>query len=157
MCNVTPRQVLLGDLAPIKRVIQEGKPFRPPRSRRLYRPVDRERCLERIQAILDGREEPLDYGSLAQQLGCTHHTLLYHFPQECALLSQQIKEYRRQQAEQRVAQIQEEIEQTVLALHAQGVYPSHRKVIEQLANPKLMRDPKARATRSALCRDLGWN
>jgi transcriptional regulator with XRE-family HTH domain len=157
VCNVTPLQVLRGDLAPLRQVIAEGKPHRPPRSRRLYRPLDRERCLQRIQAILDGREEPIGYGSLAQQLGCAQHTLFYHFPQECALLSQQIKEYRRQRKEQRAAQIKEEIQQTVLALHAQGVYPSHRKVIEQIAHPTLMRDPKARTFRLALCRDLGWN
>ncbi len=157
VCNVTPLPVLRGDLALLKRIIQEGKPSRPPRSRRLYRPVDRQRCLERIQAILDGREEPLGYGSLAQQLGCTQHTLLYHFPQECALLSHQIKEYRRQQAEQRVARIREEIRQAVLALHAQGIYPSHRKVIDLLANPKLLRHPEARATRRVLCRELGWD
>ncbi len=157
VCNVTPLQILLGDLAPLRQVIALGKPHRSPRSRRLYRPLDRERCMERIQAILDGREEPIGYGTLAQQLGCTQHTLLYHFPQECALLSQQIKEYRRQRKEQRAAQIKEEIQQTVLALHAQGVYPSHRKVIERIAHPTLMRDPKARASRLALCRDLGWN
>jgi transcriptional regulator with XRE-family HTH domain len=156
VCNVTPRQVLLGDLAPLKQVIAEGKPFRPPRSRRLYRPVDRERCLERIQAVLDGREEPLGYGSLAQQLGYHQSALRHHFPQECALLSKQIKEYRRQQAEQRVARIREEIRQAVLALHAQGVYPSHRKVIDLLANPKLMRHPEARAFRLTLCQELGW-
>jgi transcriptional regulator with XRE-family HTH domain len=157
VCNVTPLQVLLGDLAPLRQVIAEGKPHRPPRSRRLYRPLDRERCLERIQAILDGREEPIGYGTLARQLGCAQHTLLYHFPQECALLSQQIKEYRRQRKEQRAAHIEEEIQQTVLALHAQGVYPSHRKVIKRIAHPTLMRAPKARAFRLALCRDLGWN
>jgi len=156
VCNVTPLQVLLGDLAPLRLVIAEGKPHHPPRSRRLYRPLDRERCMEHIQAILDGREEPIGYGTLARQLGCTQHTLLYHFPQECAKLSQQIKEYRRQQKEQRAARIREEIQQTVLALHAQGVYPSHRQVIERIAHPTLMRDPKARAFRLALCRDLGW-
>ncbi len=156
VCNVTPCQVLLGDLAPLKRVIQEGKPFRPPRSRRLYRPVDRERCLERIQAILEGREAPLGSGSLAKQLGVSQSTLRYHFPQECALLSQQIKEYRRERAEQRVTRIREEVRQAVLALHTQGVYPSHRKVTEQLAHPKLLRHPKARAFRLTLCQELGW-
>ncbi len=156
VCNVTPLQVLLGDLTSLRQVIAEGKPHRPPRSRRFYRPLGRERCLQRIQAILDGREEPLGYVQLAQQLGCSGHTLLHHFPQECALLSQQIKEYRRQQAEQRGTQIQEEIRQAVLALHAQGVYPSHRKVIERMVHPTLLRAPKARAFRLALCRDLGW-
>jgi transcriptional regulator with XRE-family HTH domain len=156
VCNVTPSQVLLDDLAPLKQIMQEGKPFRPPRSRRLYRPVDRERCLERIQAVLDGREKPLGYGSLAQQLGYHQSALRHHFPQECALLSKQIKEYRRQQAEQRAARIREEIRQAVQALHAQGVYPSHRKVTDLLANPKLLRHPEARAFRLTLCQELGW-
>jgi transcriptional regulator with XRE-family HTH domain len=157
VCNVTPLQVLLGDLAPLKRVIQEGKPSRPPRSRRLYRPVDRERCLERLQAILDGREEPLGYGSLAQQLGYAQSALLYHFPQECALLSQQIKEYRRQRKEQRLARVQEEVRQATLALHAQGVYPSQNKVADLLSDPNLLFQPEAKATWRALCRELGWD
>lgn len=156
VCNVSPLQVLLGDLAPLKQVITQGKPHRIPRARRSRRTFDREHCLERIQSILDGREEPLGYVQLAQQLGYSGHTLLHHFPQECALLSQQIKEYRRQQAEQRVARIQEEVRQAVLALHAQGVYPSHRKVTDLLAHPTLLRHPKARAFRLMLCQELGW-
>ena len=156
-CNVTPLQVLLGDLAPLKQVIAEGKPHRPPRARRSRRVFDREQCLERIRSILDGREEPLGYVQLAQQVGYSGHTLLHHFPQECALLSQQIKEYRRQRAEQRVEDIREEVRQAVLALHAQGIYPSHRKVVERIAHPTLMRHPEARTFRLALCRDLGWN
>lgn len=157
VCNVTPLQVLLGDLAPLKQVIAEGKPHRSPRARRSRRAFDREHCLKRIQAILDGREEPMGYGSLAQQLGYANNLLLYHFPQECAELSKQIKVYRRQQAEQRVEGIRDEVRQTVLALHAQGVYPSHRKVVERIAHPTLMRHPEARAFRLTLCRDLGWN
>jgi hypothetical protein len=80
----------------------------------------------------------------------------YHFPQECVLLSQKVKEYRRQQSEQRYEAMREEIRQTVLAFHAQGIYPSHRKVGERIAHPTLMRHPEARAFRLALCRDLGW-
>ncbi len=157
VCNVTPLQVLRGDLVPLKRIIQEGKPHRSPRARRSPRAFDRERCLERIQAVLDGREEPIGYVQLARQLGCREAVLEYHFPQECALLSKQIKEYRRQRTKQWVARIQEEVRQAVLVLHGQGVYPSHRKVTDLLANPKLLRHPEARATRRALCRELGWD
>lgn len=156
VCNVTPLQVLLGDLAPLKQVLASGKPHRIPRARRLRRAFDREHCLERIQSILDGREKPLGYVQLAQQLGYSGHTLLHHFPQECARLSQQIKEYRRQQAELRLARIQEEVRQAVLALHAQGIYPSHSKVTDLLSNPTLMRHPKTRAFRLMVCQELGW-
>jgi transcriptional regulator with XRE-family HTH domain len=157
VCNVTPLQILLGDLASLRQVIQEGKPYRPPRARRPIRPLDREYCLERIQAILDGREEPLGYVQLAQQLGHSGQVLLYHFPQECALLSQHIKEHRRQRKEQRVAQVQEEVRQAMLALHAQGIYPSQNKVADLLSDPNLLFQPEAKATWRALCQELGWD
>jgi transcriptional regulator with XRE-family HTH domain len=157
VCNVTPFQVLRGDLTALKRVVQEGKPSRLPRSRRLYRPIDRQRCLQRIQAILDGREEPLGYGSLAKQLGYTNHALLYHFPQECALLSKQSKAHRRQLKEQRIARVQEEVQRATMAIHAQGIYPSQNKVADLLSDPNLLFQPEAKATWRALCQELGWN
>lgn len=156
VCNVTPLQVLTGDLSPLKRVIQEGKPYRSPRARRPLRTLDREHCLERIQAILDGKEEPLGYVQLAQQLGYGGNILLYHFPQECARLSQQIKEHRRQRKEQRLAQVQEEVRQATLTLHMQGIYPSQNKVADLLSDPNLLFQPEAKATWRALCRELGW-
>jgi transcriptional regulator with XRE-family HTH domain len=157
VCNVTPLQVMTGELAPLKRVIVEGKPHRSPRARRPFRPVDRECCLGRIQAILDGREEPLGYVQLAQQLGYSGHALLYHFPQECALLSQQIREQRRQRKEQRIASVQEEVRQAILTLHAQGVYPSQKQLSKLLSDPNVFFQPEVKATWRALCRELGWN
>ena len=157
VCNVAPIQVLTGNLSLLKRIIQEGKPCRPPRARRLVRPLDREYCLERIQAILDGKEEPLGYVQLAQQLGYAGNILLYHFPQECALLSQQVKEYRRQRKEQRLARVQEEVQQATLAIHAQGIYPSQNKVADLLSDPNVLFQPEAKATWRALCRELGWD
>jgi transcriptional regulator with XRE-family HTH domain len=157
VCNVTPLQVLTGDLALLKQAIQEGKPYRSPRARRHLHPIDREQCLGRIQAILDGREELLGYVQLARQLGYSGRTLLHHFPQECALLSQQIKEHRRQRKEQRLARMQEEVRQATLALHAQGIYPSQNKVANLLSNPNLLFQPEAKAIWRALCRELGWD
>jgi len=156
VCNVTPSQVMMGNLTPLKQVIIEGKPHRTPRARRPFRPVDREHCLGRIQAILDGHEEPLGYVQLAEQLGYSGHSLLYHFPQECALLTKQVKELRRQQKEQRIARVQEEVRQATLAIHLQGVYPSLNKVADLLSDPNLLFMPEARSTWRTLCRELGW-
>src|SRR5205823_4412661 len=110
--------------------------------RRPFRPVDREHCLKRIQAILAGREEPLGYVQLAQQLGYSGHALLYHFPQECAKLSKQIREYRRQQKEQRLAMVQDEVRLATLTLHSQGIYPSQNKVGGLLSDPNLFFQPE---------------
>jgi transcriptional regulator with XRE-family HTH domain len=157
ICDVTPLQIMTGNLVSLKCTIQSGKPYRPPRSRRLYRPVDRERCLARIQAVLDGREEPLGYVPLAQQLGYSGSALLYHFPQECASLTKRVQEYRRQRKEQRLARVQNEIRQATLTIHAQGVYPSQNKVADLLSDPNVLFQPEAKATWRALCRELGWD
>lgn len=157
VCDVTPLQLMRGDLVSLKRVIQEGKPYHPPRARRPFRSVDREHCLKRIQAILDGREEPLGYVQLAEQLGYSSQILLYHFPQECALLSKQIKEHRRQRKEQRIVRVQKEVQQATLALHEQGVYPSQNKVADLLSDPNLLFQPEAKAAWRVLCQELGWN
>ncbi len=157
VCDVTPLQVLTGDLTPLKRVLQEGKPSRLPRSRRSYRPVDREQCLERIQAVLSGREEPMSYAQVAKQLGYRKSAFEYHFPQECALLTKQVEEHRRQRKEQRLVRVQNEIRQATLMLHAQGVYPSQNKVSEQISDPNFLLQPEARATWRALCQELGWH
>jgi uncharacterized protein (DUF983 family) len=157
VCNVTPLQVLTGNLAPLKQAIQEGKPYQSPRARRPFHPLDRVQCLRHIQAILDGREEPLGYVQLARKLGYSGRTLLHHFPQECAKLSQQSMEHRRQRKEQRLARMQEEIRQATLALHAQGIYPSQNKVSDLLSNPNLLFQPEAKAIWRALCQELGWD
>jgi hypothetical protein len=62
------------------------------------------------------------------------------------LLSQHIKEHRRQRKEQRLAQVQEEVQQAMLALHAQGIYPSQNKVADLLSDPNLLFQPEAKAT-----------
>jgi hypothetical protein len=157
VCNMTPLQVLTGDLVPLKRVLQAGTPCRVPPPRRPYRAVNQERCRTRIEAILDGQEEPLGYVQLAAQLGYSSTALRYHFPQECARLSQQIKEYRRQRKEQRAAHARDEIRHAALALHAQGVYPSQNKVGEMLSNPSVFLQPEARATLHGLWQELGWD
>lgn len=157
VCNVTPLQVLTGDLVLLRQAIQEGKLSRPPQPRRSYRPIDREHCLKRIQAVLDGQEEPIGYAQIAQQLGYDKSVLRYHFPQECALLTARVQEYRRQRGEQRIARVQEEVRQAMLTLHAQGVYPSQNKVSDLLSDPNALFEPEAKSTWRTLCQELGWD
>lgn len=157
VCDVTPLQILMGDLTSLKLVLQEGKPYRLPRSRRSYRPVDREQCLERMQAVLSGQEEPKSFAQIAKQLRHSKAVLEYHFPQECALLTKQVEEHRRRRKEQRLALVQNEIRQAILLIHAQGIYPSQNKVGELLSDPNFLLQPEARATWRALCQELGWH
>lgn len=154
-CNVTPLQVMVTPEV-LLQVLQEEMPLRHNRPRRpTGRHRDPKQCLEDIQAFLSGREEPLGIYEVAKQLGYSAHQLVKHFPQECELMIQQAREYRRQRREKRKIQASEEVRQAVIALHEQGIFPTDRKVRASLSDPNLMRLAEARITRHATLREIG--
>ena len=155
-CDVTPLQVMetadtLLQIVRDETQLRQRRPHRFTRSR-----VDRERCLELIQAVLDGQEEPLGAYQVARRLGYEAHQLVYHFPQECEQLTQRAQVYRRQRREKREAQVCEEVRQAVIALHEQGIFPTHHKVRTLLSDPNLIRMPMASAVWHAVRRELGY-
>ncbi len=119
------------------------------------RRVDRAYCQERLQAVLDGREELLGVRQLARQLGYHSSLLWYYFPQECTLIAQRYQEYEQQRRKEREARVCEEVRQAVLMLHAQNIFPSHHQVRALLSDPNLIRMPEASATWHAVRRELG--
>ena len=157
-CGVTLLQVMTNDLSPLEQALQNGIAHQPPRSRRSFHRLDREQCLELMQAILDGREEPLSIRQIAIRLGHDQSVLRRHFPQECALIAQQAQEYRRQRGERHIAQLCNEVRQIVITLHTQGIYPSHRRVRKLLSKPSFMRLSEVqdawRVARRDLCLDV---
>jgi len=155
VCHVTPYQVMIGQLTPILQVIQSGISSRPSRVRRSFHQVDHARCLELIQAILDGREELLGVRQLAQRLGHEPPAIKYHFPQECALITERAREYRRQRKEKRVAACCEEVREVVITLHKQGIFPSFRTILTKLSNPLIMRMPETREAWHSARREVG--
>jgi hypothetical protein len=58
--------------------------------------------------------------------------------------------------EKREAQVCEEVRQAVIALHEQGLSPTHRNVRTLLSDPNLIRMPKAIATWHAVRCKLGY-
>jgi hypothetical protein len=154
LCEVTPLELMKGEIFPLVEAIQRGSPSRPAFHRRRKQRVNPGPCLELIQAVLDGREELLGLRRLSERLGCAVPTLLRLYPEECALITQQARAYRRQQKEFRIAQACECVRQQVIALHAQGVYPSLHKVSALLPTGNL-RSPEERNTWHATLRELG--
>jgi hypothetical protein len=154
-CEVTPLQVMRGEIFPLVEALQHETSSRPPVYRQT-RPsrIDRDRCLALIHAVLDGDEEPLGIRQLCERLGCSHRVLLYFFPEECALITQQAREYRKQQSELHMLQTREKVRQQVLSLHAQGIYPSHQK-LRALLPAGLMRQSVAGEAWHEALRELG--
>ena len=123
-------------------------------ARPVRRVVDRERSQALLQAVLEGREEPLGISQVAQRLGYDEHSLLQHFPHECAEITRRAKAYRKQRKEQRFALMSEQVRQATFALHASGHYPSQHAV-QSLLLPGVMRIPESKVAWHAALRELG--
>jgi len=154
-CNVTPLQVISSADALLHAIWDETLPHNRRPERFTRRRVDRERCRERLQAVLDGREALLGLHQLARVLGYHPSQLRYYFPMECLLIVQRYQEHMKQRRKEHEARVCEEVRQAVLALHAQNIFPSHRKVRALLSNPNLIRMPEASVAWHAVRRELG--
>ena len=156
VCKITPLQVMNGQPISLQQIVQRGAELHDLLPRRRNQRVDRERCQTLLQAILDGREEPLGVYQVAERLGYEACQLRYHFPEECKLVTQRAKEYRKQRKAQHLAQICEQVRQAVLSVHSQNMYPSQRK-LRPLLPGGLMRMPEAKETWRATLRELGFD
>jgi DNA-binding phage protein/AraC-like DNA-binding protein len=155
VCQVTPLQVMNGQLDQLQQTLQAGTALRSPLPHRKHQRVDRERCRIALQAALDGNNEPLALSQVAQRLGCEARQLAYHFPEECKLVIQRAKAYRQQRKAQRLAQVCEQVRQAVLSIHSQGFYPSHRR-LRILLPGALMRLFEAKDAWRAALQELGY-
>jgi hypothetical protein len=108
-----------------------------------------------LQAVLDGKVDPLPLRHVAHQLGVGEKFLAGRFPQECAQITAQYLEYRAERAKQRVVQECAEVRQAVLTLDNLGVALGHAQVAAFLSNPNILRRPEGKATWQALCRERG--
>ncbi len=154
-CDITPLQVMTNQLAPLRDLLRAGTAVRSARPRRPAPDrLDRERCLELINAVLDGREVPLGLRQIAKRQGCIVRTLLTHFPQECVLITKRAQEYRKQRQEHRLEQVRDQVRQTVITLHAQGIFPSHPR-LRAIFPSGVMRMPEANVAWHAALRELG--
>src|SRR5260370_16486469 len=130
--------------------------YHPPRlSRQPYKQINQEQCREFIQRVLDGKEGPLGVTQMARHLGCNEVDLLRHFPQECASVTQRVRIHRKQQKEEQIPQAAEKVRQAVALLHAQGIYPSLRRVTTLLSQSVSMRQPEMMAAWRQARSDLG--
>lgn len=154
-CGVTPLQVMAGHLTLLDPAFGEETLSQRRLSAHPTPQIDQERCLELIRAVLDGREQPLGFTQVAKRLGYSPQTLQKHFPQECSLLTMRAREYRKQRKKQREAKVSEEVQQAVLALNGQGVFPSQKQVTNMLSSPNLLRMPVARRALHATRQQLG--
>jgi transcriptional regulator with XRE-family HTH domain len=130
-------------------------PRKPPPKHISPHPVNREQALALIQAVLDGREAPVGVRQLERYLGLGARTLIYHFPQECALVTSQYQAYRAEQARQRREKGCNEIRLTTLKLYTERTHPSANQVASKLSDPGMMRTREGLDAWHSARRELG--
>jgi transcriptional regulator with XRE-family HTH domain len=154
--DISPLLLMSGNREVLKGALQNREIHHKPRpSRKAPQSVDREQSLALIQAVLDGQEVPIGVRQLEKRLGLGARTLIYHFPQLCALITVHYQSYRAEQARQRREQACSEVHQATLILYAEGINPSARHVAKKLPDSGVMRTPKGLSAWHSARRDLG--
>lgn len=156
VCQITPFQVMNGQLDQLQQTLHTGTERRSPLPHRQNQRFDLERCQMALQAALDSNNEPRSLRQIAQQLGYEDaHQLVYHFPEECKLVMLRAQAYRQQRKAQRLVQVGEQVRQAVFSVHSQGFYPSHRR-LRTLLPSALMRQPEAKEAWRIALQELGY-
>src|SRR6266487_2210156 len=154
--DISPLLLMINNKEALKEALQAKEIHRQPRSKyNSSQPVNREQALVLIQAVIDGREAPMGVRQLERRLGLGARTLIYHFPQECALVTTQYQAYRAEQARQRVELGCNEVYQATLSLFAEGMNPSAQQVASKLSHPGVMRTQEGLTTWHSARRGLG--
>jgi transcriptional regulator with XRE-family HTH domain len=154
--DISPQQLIMSDLSKLEEVMKTKMSYRPPRPRKpAPLPKNQENTLQLIQAILDGREDPLSVPQIERYLGLSRNTIVYHYPEKAVLVTAQYRAYRKEQARQLLKRKCDEVRVATFSLHAQGVFPSQGRVCALLSDPNWMIMPEAKAAWHAARFELG--
>jgi hypothetical protein len=128
--------------------LRTGRPWmkESPPQRQARRPFDVEGVRQALEQVLDSEEHPPSSASeVGRRLGYSRGTLSYHFPELCSAISARYKAYLAERARERRQRLCAEVRQAVLTIHAQGEYPSMRRVVHLLTTQRPFWEPGVRA------------
>lgn len=101
---------------------------------------------ESLKLILSkSQDKPPSLTKVAKQLGFNRRTLTRRFPKLCQAISTNYLESRKSQRLHKIQKCALEIEQAVIELHKQGVYPSESNVSKLISQPGYFREKEVRA------------
>ncbi len=92
---------------------------------------------------------------VSKRLGCHRRTLTRRFPQLCQQISANYLEYKKENRRQQIKEYCNKVEQTVLKLYSQGIYPSEANVCKVLDKSGNFRDLEVRQAFKRARRSLG--
>ena len=93
--------------------------------------------------------------SLERRLGLGRNSIVYHYPEEAALVSAQYRAYCREKRRQRIEDLCDEVRVATCSLYTQGIFPSLHRVAALLSDPNRIFEPEVRNAWRAARRELG--
>lgn len=95
---------------------------------------DNVRIEQQLREVLASNAEVPAVGELARGMGYKRHILWGRFPDLCRQISRRRYVERRRRREERIALLCQAIRQVAYRLHGQGMYPSARRISQELGN-----------------------
>lgn len=120
-----------------------------------YRQAQKMALQQALEAILASNQvPPPSTVDVAKQLGYSSQSLRQYFPELVRAISARYLTYRHEQTRQKRQKLCDDVRQITFKLHAQGLYPTSKRVEQLLVKPASIRHPEVyRAWREAV-RDL---
>ena len=121
----------------------------------------RDESLPELQIALEAALRLEDPGLSLKQVAKNVHKqkkfLIKNFPELCQAISTKYLNAMKKQRIEREQKLCEEVRQATLLVHAQGMYPSHRKIRALLKSEASLKSPLAYASWRATLQELGWD
>ena len=109
------------------------------------------------ELVADSSTTPMSLSAVAKQLGYHRRTLTRNFPELCKQISANYLEYNKNIGIQRIKECCLEVEQAVIKLGSEGIYPSEANVSKMLSQPGNLREKEVREALSKARQRLGMN
>ncbi len=112
---------------------------------RKYPTFDATYAQEELTKFLNDIENPpLSLEEIARQISCDRRTLNRHFPELCRQISFRYLSFRQTSYQNAVKQCCQEVEEAVISLYQQGIYPTEDLVGQSISRPGYLRYKRVR-------------
>ncbi len=155
LLGVSPLQLLIGNEeeedCPLQNLQLSNPSFKRPRR---FRQFDSKRVQRTLEAALD-EDVPPSMHEMSRRLEYLPGYLTKYFPDLCRAISARYLHYQAKKGAERLKTRCEQVQQAVNSLHAQGYYPSQRRVEAFLRKPGLCREKIISAAWKKALQELG--
>ncbi|UUV23643.1 MULTISPECIES: TniQ family protein [Lysinibacillus] len=108
------------------------------------KPIDFKQTELELNRILK-QEIPISMISAARLIGRNKRVLYYNFPDLCKSISKRYLNYKQTVANNRIKNIQNEIEITFFELMSENIFPSRAAIEKRINKPGLLREPRIKS------------